>query len=373
MAKPITATLFAALPLFFAVLAPAQSSPFAARVIDFQPAPGQFVNHPLFVDPAAALGAPVGGGTLAADNSKVVSLGGFGGSISLAFDHTVVNKPPHPSLNPRGLDLIIFSNAFWVGSQARRWGEAGVIEVSRDANGNGRADDPWFVIPGSHLPSGTPPTRMNVTWDATDPAFPPTNKDWVPPGRTGRWTTSAFALPTSTFAGPVIGPTGPAPALEAFFGYADVSPTLLLGDTNADNQVDELLLAAEFFYTRPDDPFATGITFGSGGGDAIDLDWAVDPATGQPAALVGIDFVRITTAVNNVNSLFGENSVEISGVAEVLLATGTDYNRDGVIDQEDLSGYITAFLGSDLSADFNWDRELNQEDLSGFITAYLAQ
>ena len=123
---------------------------FADRVVDYSPAPGQFINNPQFNDPSRALGPPVGGGTDAADNTKLVSLGGFGGSITLAFDPPVLDDPR----NPMGLDAIVFGNASWVGGDPRtRFAEAGVIEISRDANGNGLADDAWFVIPGSSIPS----------------------------------------------------------------------------------------------------------------------------------------------------------------------------------------------------------------------------
>jgi len=74
-----------------------------------------------------------------------------------------------------------------------------------------------------------------------------------------------------------------------------------------------------------------------------------------------------------------------------------DYNADGFLNQEDLSGYISAFLDESVpagpsgtsiapcagepvpydtlgyAADYNRDCSFNQEDLSGFITEYLLQ
>ena len=128
----------------------AHAGDFATRVVEYVPAPGQFVNNALFNDPARVLGPPVGGGADAADNTKMVSLGGFGGSITLAFEPPVLDD----SRNPLGLDCIVYGNAFWpTGDPTRRWAEAAVIEISRDDNGNGLADDAWFVIPGSSLPA----------------------------------------------------------------------------------------------------------------------------------------------------------------------------------------------------------------------------
>ncbi|MFQ5492135.1 MAG: hypothetical protein ACE5GE_15570, partial [Phycisphaerae bacterium] len=76
--------------------------PFAVAVVEFAPAPGQFVQNAQFDDPTRALGPPVGGGEAAADNTSVVSLGGFGGYIVLGFDHTVTDD----AANPWGVDAI---------------------------------------------------------------------------------------------------------------------------------------------------------------------------------------------------------------------------------------------------------------------------
>ncbi|HYC99974.1 MAG TPA: hypothetical protein VEB22_02005, partial [Phycisphaerales bacterium] len=130
----------------------AAQSPFASRVVEYTPSPGQNMENPSFNDAARALGPPVGGGVLAADNTKVVTLGGFGGSLTLGFDHPITDQSP-TATNPTGADLIVFGNAFWAsGNPDLRFAEPGVIEVSRDDNGNGLADDAWYVIRGSHLP-----------------------------------------------------------------------------------------------------------------------------------------------------------------------------------------------------------------------------
>ena len=77
------------------------------------------------------------------------------------------------------------------------------------------------------------------------------------------------------------------PPKEGVFGYADLSPTLQLGDLDADNVVDDPNADPNDFYTRPDDPLRVGITMGAGGGDAFDIGWAIDAADGSPANLAG--------------------------------------------------------------------------------------
>lgn len=80
----------------------ADFNPFASEVINvslnglnypnYLPAPGQRINLPAFNNPDDALGAPSGGGTSTPNNGDVVTLGGFGGQIVLAFDHDVQNN-----------------------------------------------------------------------------------------------------------------------------------------------------------------------------------------------------------------------------------------------------------------------------------------
>lgn len=260
-------------------------SPFATTVIAYTPGEGEFVNDPAFNDPHRALGAPRGGGTYDGDLLKLVTLGDFGGSITLGFDHTIVDDP----LNPFGLDAIVFGNAFWVGNNPNlKWGEAGIIEISRDKNGNGIADDPWFLIPGSDI------------------------KDSVKQRKEG-----FFILPDDPFSKPPLFNEN-FDGTESFFGYADMSPVLILGDLDADNVVDDPNLKPEAFYTVPDDPDEVGVTRGSGGGDAFDIAWAIDPDTKDPAELDGFDFIRITTGALSDTGGLGEVSVEVGAVAEVM-------------------------------------------------------
>jgi len=329
--------LIAALTL---VCAGAWAGDFADSVVEYRPAPGQFINSALFNDPARALGAPVGSGTATPSNAKVVSLGGFGGSITVGFSARVMDDP----CNPFGMDAVVFSNALWQsGDPNRRWAEAAVIEVCRDSNGNGVPDDGWFVIRGSHL-GAVPGDRQEAqAWDnnAGTPT-PPGNVGWYPsaafyPGFPAMYATETYRLPGLFETSVLVNPKGAMATHEGAWGYAELSPTLLLGDLNGDNIVDEAGADPAEFYTAPDNPLAVGVTPGSGGGDAFDIAWAVEPVSGAPAGLDGFDFVRLSTGVNFIAGVLGELSAEIGGVADVRARESFfDRTGDGDADVEDL-------------------------------------
>lgn len=322
---------------------------FATRVISYDPAPGQFVNNVQFNDPAKALGRPQAGGIHVPNNTSVVTLGAFGGSITLAFDHTVLDA----ALNPHGMDAIVFSNAFWPGGDPEgHWAEPATIEISLDTNENGLADDDnWYLIPGSHISFDEDPT-LSVMWDRdiADPTYPPALASWLPPGAPDAWATTGFDLPVDLYALPARVIWNPAfgTGTEGVYGYAEYTPTLVLGDLDADNTVDDPDLVAELFYTVPDDPLIVGITHRSGGGDAFDIAWAVDPATGAPANLPGFDFIRLTTAVLIFSGLLGEVSAEIDAVADVERGIG-DADGDGDIDLWDIAVMTNCFSDEDAS------------------------
>lgn len=120
----------------------AQSSPFAAAVVDYATGTGAATG---FTNPAAALGAPerfTGEGLIpgcvtpfqpAFRPDEVVSIG-VGGSLTVRFAQDVTDDPR----NPFGIDLLVFGNAFFTdggagsGVVAGLAAEGGRILVSAD-------------------------------------------------------------------------------------------------------------------------------------------------------------------------------------------------------------------------------------------------
>ena len=108
------------------------------KVIEYTPAPGQFINElktggfdASHVTPEAA----VSYAESRLMEGKWVSLGGFGGYVIVGFDHSIDNS--------RTYDFGIISNAFDGSS------EPGVVWVMQDENGNGYPDDTWYELAGS--------------------------------------------------------------------------------------------------------------------------------------------------------------------------------------------------------------------------------
>ena len=226
----------------------------------------------------------------------------------------------------------------------RHWAECATIEISLDVNGNGLADDPWFLIPGSHL--AIPPTLQVVQWDDDfdDASLGPQDESWLPAGKSGQWSTQGFRLSSVFEAIPIRNPSTINGA-EGIWGYADYTPTAVLGDTDGDNLTDDGSVTPDKFYTHPDAPFTTGISSGSGGGDAFDIAWAIDAVSGLPANLPGFDFIRIRTAVHAVVPPFGEFSAEIDAVSDVAPDSFGDFDADEDIDLIDVGALQSCMHG----------------------------
>ncbi len=274
---------------------------YISRIIEYYPAPGQYINDTLTGTPRAAK-------RLAGGVGSAVSLGAFGGYIIAGFDHTVENDPE----NPYGVDFTIFGNAF-SGSA-----EPGIVRVMKDENGNGLPDDTWYEIAGSWHVSGRitknyqivykrpqPDDGGGVYWHDNlgdtgsirhnpfhpQPYYPST--EYFPSGNQ-----DSLIFNGNRIHVPVHAENGILKTTELLFGYADNHASV-----------------DPYSVDGPDNPYTSGILEGTGG-DPFDISWATDSAGHYPD-LDGIDFIMIMTAANAEAGPLGEISTDITGIRDV--------------------------------------------------------
>ena len=273
---------------------------FASGVQDYLPAPGQYTN-------ADFIGTPSAAATLTNTNRGMVSLGAYGGSVTLQFASSIKNDPN----NPYGVDFTIFGNP------TLTWSEPGIIQVMKDENKNGLADDTWYEIAGSdhywnstikdykvtYFNSGLN-SAVDIRWEDNQgnsgiiPAnsfhrqtYYPKNElfQGIPAGQ--------YTLTGTRIEGQVdLSVPGVVSSYHRAFGYADNTPVLSLSEK------------------LPDNPYTSAIE--GSGGDAIDISWAVD-VSGRHVALDEINFIRIYTGMNALVGWLGEVSTEITGIRDV--------------------------------------------------------
>jgi len=251
----------------------AHNSAYLYKVYEYLPGMGQFVNVlPTYEegDDAAAMCRKCEK-ALANNAGGMVCLGGWGGYITFGFDHSVENQ--------EGRDIQILGNAYYMtGSAVYGSSEPGIVLVSRDENKNGKPDDTWYELKGSLYDDPQTNHIYQKTYTrAGDTIQNPFHKQpyypqWI---AEDEYTLYGAKLPSQTekISGQVV-----QKILD--FGYVDNKP-------NTDIE-----------------------------GTSFDISWAVD-ASGQSVSLPTIDFVRVYTAIDEINSPTGELSTEITGAIDL--------------------------------------------------------
>lgn len=263
--------------------------PAADRVLEFLPAPGQFVNEK---DMAGYTGQKsFEEARLYAENrlkkGEFVSLGNFGGYVILAFDHSVENKG--------GYDFSIPGNQF-EGSN-----EPGVVWVMQDVNGNGKPDDEWYELRGSETGNEWTTQEYAVTYYR--PGGPRQGVKWTDNlNRNGQVAYLEQFHPQDYYY-----PLWLEEESHTYYG------TGLRQNTTQDPGGDWSNNSFEWGYVdnagsdNLDSSGKTGKTY-------FKIANAMTP-DGQPAGLRYIDFIKVQSAVNGSAGGLGELSTEVAGMA----------------------------------------------------------
>lgn len=269
--------------LVFDVFRPrgSKSSKWLAKVFEYNPAPGQFMNTS-----SGEEGALQG----LIDNRGMVSLGGYGGNIVFGFDHTVVNGS--------GVDFVIHGNAFEGSS------EPGAVAVAFDANGNGLPDDEFYELRGSAYERSV--KGLGIKY------FRPTQVELA---ENIRWVTTAGKegfIEKTMFHGqcyyPLFGKWGVAQEIN-FVGNLVSNPSVEGGDGLWSNPSLEWGYADN--YTSDYDA-AIGDDAQTMRSNKLDISMAV-ANDGSSVRLMGVDFVKVYTCVNEQAGPLGEVSSDVCG------------------------------------------------------------
>jgi len=283
--------------------AEAGKSRFVGRIIEYKPAPGQFINQ-------EGIGTPAAAQSIIGGLDGLVSLGGFGGYIIVGFDHTIWNDPD----NPYGVDFTIVGNA------ALNSSEPGIVMVMRDANGNGIPDDgEWYELKGSNHDMASTISRYTITYKN------PKSDEAADVSWTDNHDNNGVLKKVPTH----LQPYYPLPEIFPDYPQDEVSFTGTLISLDIDDTYPQFIRISSLAYGYadnypfngvtspflPDNPQTVGILEGNGG-DAFDIDWAVDK-DGNPVYLEGIDFIKIYTSANANVGWLGEVSTEVRAVIDI--------------------------------------------------------
>lgn len=274
---------------------------YISEVIEYTPAPGQFINASPWGTPNYSTNSIVG------NINGSLSLGAFGGYVIFKFATPVENNPN----NPFGVDFTIFGNPLNI------WSEPGVVYVMKDENQNGVPDDTWHELAGSDYYFSSTIKNYQATYYNPNSSVA-TDVPWI-----DNYGNSDFIYANSYH-------TQPYYPLSDSFPHINQEQYLLSG-TRLENLVDQSnpmmiscprrsfgyadnQLRGSAPYTVPDNPYTREKE--NSGGDAFDISWAID-ANGNYVDLDEIDFVKIQTAILADAGWSGEVSTEITGAVKV--------------------------------------------------------
>ena len=272
----------------------ASSDPAFARVFSFLPAPGQYVNENYT---ASTMEEACAYALARMREGKYVSLGGFGGSIVVGFDHSIANDGDY--------NFAIKEASY------TNYSEPGIVWVMQDENGDGLPNDTWYELKGSEYGLACTVQDYAVTYYRPEA-----------PAQAVAWTDNR-------------GGSGSVDYLAAFHTQDYYYPRWVGADRytlrgtrlearNYDQSGRGVLwinpdygwgYADNYSLTDMLPERATGVTKGYNHfriSDAVTFD-------GQDANLQYIDFVKVQTGLNTKSGWLGEVSTEVMGVIDFNL------------------------------------------------------
>lgn len=269
-----------------------------SEVIEYTPAPGQFINGGKGNKAAAA--KLVGG-------QSIVSLGGFGGSIVFRFKDEVTNGV--------GDDFVLIGNSYpdVIYPEASS-SEPGIVQVSYDENGNGKADDKWYELRGADHDAKGVVKNYEITYKRPADLTDMVNVEWSDSqGVSGVVDVSTIAAYHKYSIYP----------LAEFFQDGNVPESLTFKGTllvsngvkaEGETQYWKLFALGNGYADNYSLDYETVVGGDSDtkGSNKFDIANAVDE-NDNPVNLPKITFIRVYSAVSQSCGWLGETSTEVCG------------------------------------------------------------
>lgn len=282
-------------------------SPYIARVYEYRPGPGQFVNEMPQYEPGDTEADMIqkAEDCISGTNDVMISLGSFGGYATFGFDHTVVNVPGE-------YDFRIWGNAFYELVNPEMKGgscEPGIVWVSYDSNCNGIPDDPWYELAGSDYRNPATKHGYSVTYHAPDPGREPVKEgSFISDAHYIQWHDSegeSGFLAANIFHKQSYWP-----------GWLSADSYTLSGTCLPPNAIDTSGNGSYYVLKSFEWGYADNHPNDNAELNSFDIDRAVD-ADGNPVRLPGADFIRVQTGINQYCGWLGETSTELSKAVDL--------------------------------------------------------
>ena len=284
-------------------------SPYISRVLEYNPAPGQFVNTmPQYEDgDTYATMLQKAEESITGTNRTLISLGAWGGYVTFAFDHSVINTPEQR-------DFLIEGNSFYASTTSKGGSsEPGIVMVSIDINQNGLPDDPFYELAGSEYAAPSTIHQYSLTYHRTPAEHTPQpdKKNSLSDSTYIRWSDNQNRegyLYKNTFH-----------SQEYFPQWLTDSALTFVGSRLPNNAYDPTGKGSYWVQSPFDYGYADCHPNDSIANCSFDIDWAVTE-DGTPIYLPCVDFVRVYTGVFQQCGWTGEISTEISHACDLNIS-----------------------------------------------------
>ena len=276
-------------------------SPYISKVLEYNPAPGQFINTMPEYEEGDTYQTMLrkAEDAIAGTNRSLISLGSWGGYVTFAFDHSVVNTPNLP-------DFIIEGNAFYASAGNRNGSsEPGIVMVSIDINQNGLPDDPFYELAGSEHTHSATIHQYSLIYHRTPATHTPQ------PDIKNSLTDTTYILWHNNQGEQGYMYKNTFHTQDYYPLWFTDSTLTFYGTRLPDNAVDKSGKGNMWVQTAYDYGYADSHPNDSISRCSFDIDWAVT-AEGEPINLPCADFVRVYTGVHQQCGWIGEISTEVS-------------------------------------------------------------